>query len=126
MVIEHAERLGLSQLHQLRGRVGRDKKYMYFIFKENLSVLAKQRLKIIYENQDGFLIAENDLKIRGPGEMIGTRQSGVPGLRIANLVEDADLVKEVSDYSGIVIKNEKLAVQRFVEFWFQDKNYLRI
>jgi len=128
MVIEHAERMGLSQLHQLRGRVGRGvkKSLCILIFKENLSELAKQRLKIIYENQDGFLIAENDLKIRGPGEMIGTRQSGVPGLRIANLVEDADLVKEVSDYSGNAIKSNKLAAQRFVEFWFQDKNYLRI
>jgi len=128
MVIEHAERMGLSQLHQLRGRVGRGvkKSLCILIFKENLSELAKQRLKIIYENQDGFLIAENDLKIRGPGEMIGTRQSGVPGLRIANLVEDADLVKEVSDYSGNAIKSKKLAAQRFVEFWFQDKNYLRI
>jgi len=128
MVIEHAERMGLSQLHQLRGRVGRGvkKSICILIFKENLSELAKQRLKIIYENQDGFLIAENDLKIRGPGEMIGTRQSGVPGLRIANLVEDADLVKEVSDYSGNAIKSKKLAAQRFVEFWFQDKNYLRI
>ena len=128
MVIEHAERMGLSQLHQLRGRVGRGvkKSICILIFKENLSELAKQRLKIIYENQDGFLIAENDLKIRGPGEMIGTRQSGVPGLRIANLVEDADLVKEVSDYSGNAIKSNKLAAQRFVEFWFQDKNYLRI
>jgi ATP-dependent DNA helicase RecG len=58
--------------------------------------------------------------------MIGTRQSGVPGLRIANLIEDADLVKEVSDYSGNAIKSNKLAAQRFVEFWFQDKNYLRI
>ena len=128
MVIEHAERMGLSQLHQLRGRVGRGakKSICILIFKENLSELAKQRLKIIYENQDGFLIAENDLKIRGPGEMIGTRQSGVPGLRIANLVEDADLVKEVSDYSGNAIKSNKPAAQRFVEFWFQDKNYLRI
>ena len=128
MVIEHAERMGLSQLHQLRGRVGRGakKSICILIFKENLSDLAKQRLKIIYENQDGFLIAENDLKIRGPGEMIGTRQSGVPGLRIANLVEDADLVKEVSDYSGNAIKSNKPAAQRFVEFWFQDKNYLRI
>ena len=128
MVIEHAERMGLSQLHQLRGRVGRGakKSTCILIFKENLSDLAKQRLKIIYENQDGFLIAENDLKIRGPGEMIGTRQSGVPGLRIANLVEDADLVKEVSDYSGNAIKSNKPAAQRFVEFWFQDKNYLRI
>ena len=128
MVIEHAERMGLSQLHQLRGRVGRGakKSTCILIFKENLSELAKQRLKIIYENQDGFLIAENDLKIRGPGEMIGTRQSGVPGLRIANLVEDADLVKEVSDYSGNAIKSNKPAAQRFVEFWFQDKNYLRI
>ena len=128
MVIEHAERMGLSQLHQLRGRVGRGakKSTCILIFKENLSELAKQRLKIIYENQDGFLIAENDLKIRGPGEMIGTRQSGVPGLRIANLVEDADLVKEVSDYSGNAIKSNKTAAQRFVEFWFQDKNYLRI
>ena len=128
IVIEHAERMGLSQLHQLRGRVGRGakKSTCILIFKENLSELAKQRLKIIYENQDGFLIAENDLKIRGPGEMIGTRQSGVPGLRIANLVEDADLVKEVSDYSGNAIKSNKPAAQRFVEFWFQDKNYLRI
>ncbi len=128
MVIEHAERMGLSQLHQLRGRVGRGakKSICILIFKENLSELAKQRLKIIYENQDGFLIAENDLKIRGPGEMIGTRQSGVPGLRIANLVEDADLVKEVSDYSGNAIKSNKPAAQKFVEFWFQDKNYLRI
>ena len=128
MVIEHAERMGLSQLHQLRGRVGRGakKSICILIFKENLSELAKQRLKIIYENQDGFLIAENDLKIRGPGEMIGTRQSGVPGLRIANLIEDADLVKEVSDYSGNAIKSNKPAAQRFVEFWFQDKNYLRI
>lgn len=128
MVIEHAERMGLSQLHQLRGRVGRGakKSICILIFKENLSELAKQRLKIIYENQDGFLIAENDLKIRGPGEMIGTRQSGVPGLRIANLIEDADLVKEVNDYSGNAIKSNKLAAQRFVEFWFQDKNYLRI
>ena len=128
MVIEHAERMGLSQLHQLRGRVGRGakKSTCILIFKENLSELAKQRLKIIYENQDGFLIAENDLKIRGPGEMIGTRQSGIPGLRIANLVEDADLVKEVSDYSGNAIKSNKPAAQKFVEFWFQDKNYLRI
>ena len=128
MVIEHAERMGLSQLHQLRGRVGRGvkKSICILIFKENLSELAKQRLKIIYENQDGFLIAENDLKIRGPGEMIGTRQSGVPGLRIANLVEDADLVKEVSDYSGNAINSNKPAAQKFVEFWFQDKNYLRI
>ena len=128
MVIEHAERMGLSQLHQLRGRVGRGakKSICILIFKENLSELAKQRLKIIYENQDGFLIAENDLKIRGPGEMIGTRQSGVPGLRIANLIEDADLVKEVSDYSGNAIKSNKPAAHRFVEFWFQDKNYLRI
>lgn len=128
MVIEHAERMGLSQLHQLRGRVGRGakKSICILIFKENLSDLAKQRLKIIYENQDGFLIAENDLKIRGPGEMIGTRQSGVPGLRIANLIEDADLVKEVSDYSGNAIKSNKPAAQKFVEFWFQDKNYLRI
>ena len=128
MVIEHAERMGLSQLHQLRGRVGRGakKSTCILIFKENLSELAKQRLKIIYENQDGFLIAENDLKIRGPGEMIGTRQSGVPGLRIANLIEDADLVKEVSDYSGNAIKSNKSEAHRFVEFWFQDKNYLRI
>jgi len=128
IVIEHAERMGLSQLHQLRGRVGRGakKSVCILIFKENLSELAKERLKIIYENQDGFLIAENDLKIRGPGEIIGTRQSGIPGLRIANLIEDADLVKEVSDYSEVAIKANKLAAQRFVEIWFQDKNYLRI
>ena len=128
IIIEHAERMGLSQLHQLRGRVGRGSKKStcILIFKDNLSDLAKERLKIIYENQDGFLIAENDLKIRGPGEMIGTRQSGVPGLKIANLIEDADLVKEVSDYSRMIIEDNKLEAQQFIEFWFKDKNYLRI
>ena len=83
MVIEHAERMGLAQLHQLRGRVGRGaaESVCVLLFAEPLSELAKARLKVIYEHTDGFEIARQDLNIRGPGEFLGARQSGVPMLR---------------------------------------------
>ncbi|WP_260253429.1 helicase-related protein, partial [Neisseria meningitidis] len=90
MVIEHAERMGLAQLHQLRGRVGRGaaESVCVLLFAEPLSELAKARLKVIYEHTDGFEIARQDLNIRGPGEFLGARQSGVPMLRFAKLEED--------------------------------------
>ncbi len=95
MVIEHAERFGLAQLHQLRGRVGRGSaaSTCILLFADKLSDTAKQRLKVIYETTDGFVIAREDLRIRGPGELLGPRQSGVPGLRYANIEEDIDLVE---------------------------------
>ncbi|AZN35578.1 ATP-dependent DNA helicase RecG [Iodobacter ciconiae] len=96
MVIEHAERMGLSQLHQLRGRVGRGAhaSLCVLLYTTPLGELAKSRLRVIYENTDGFEIARQDMEIRGPGELAGVRQSGVPMLRFADLEKDADLLEE--------------------------------
>ncbi len=95
MVIEDAERFGLSQLHQLRGRVGRGKEQSYccLVGGNNLSEVARERLGIMEKTSDGFAIAEADLRIRGPGEFLGTRQSGVPGLSMADLARDLDLLE---------------------------------
>ena len=93
MIIEHAERFGLAQLHQLRGRVGRnnEESYCILLHKENINDTAKKRLNIMTETNDGFLIAEEDLKIRGPGDHIGTKQSGLPNLNIAT-INDYDIL----------------------------------
>jgi ATP-dependent DNA helicase RecG len=91
MVIEHAERFGLAQLHQLRGRVGRGsgQSTCILLFEEPLSELARERLKTLYETDDGFEVARRDLSIRGPGEFLGLRQSGVPSLRYCDFQRDA-------------------------------------
>jgi len=95
MVIEHAERFGLSQLHQLRGRVGRShlQSYCILVADWRLSDEAKQRLAIMQETNDGFRIAEEDLEIRGPGEFMGTRQSGLPEFHVANLIMDLGILE---------------------------------
>lgn len=95
MIIEHAERFGLSQLHQLRGRIGRgqEKGVCVLLYQNPLSENGKARLKTMHETTDGFVIAMRDLEIRGPGEFLGTRQSGNPMLRFANLNEDIDLIE---------------------------------
>ncbi len=95
IVIEHAERFGLAQLHQLRGRVGRGSvaATCILLFGDKLSDTGKARLKVIYQHTDGFEIAREDLRIRGPGELLGPRQSGVPGLRYANIETDMDIVE---------------------------------
>jgi ATP-dependent DNA helicase RecG len=96
MVIEHAERFGLSQLHQLRGRVGRgaEKSFCVLLASEKQTSVARERLGIMEETNDGFRIAEKDLEIRGPGEVMGTRQSGLPTFRIGNLVRDVLILEE--------------------------------
>jgi ATP-dependent DNA helicase RecG len=96
MVIEHAERFGLSQLHQLRGRVGRgaEQSYCVLLASEKKTSVARERLGIMEETSDGFRIAEKDLEIRGPGEVMGTRQSGLPTFRIGNLVRDVQILEE--------------------------------
>ena len=95
MVVEHAERFGLSQLHQLRGRVGRgaEQSYCVLLASDKQTEVARERLGIMEETNDGFKIAEKDLGIRGPGEIMGTRQAGLPEFRIANLVRDLDILQ---------------------------------
>ncbi|MEO6724506.1 MAG: DNA helicase RecG, partial [Blastocatellia bacterium] len=95
MLIEHAERFGLSQLHQLRGRVGRGAAESFCILLAQFSKTkeAQERLKIMEQTTDGFKIAEKDLEIRGPGEVMGTRQSGLPEFRIANIVRDQKILE---------------------------------
>ena len=105
MLIENAERFGLSQLHQLRGRVGRGKHQSYCILvSDSKNKVTKKRLQIMEESTDGFVIAETDLKLRGPGEFFGTKQHGLPEMKIANLYTDANVLKEVQGCVGQLLK----------------------
>ncbi|QEN07959.1 ATP-dependent DNA helicase RecG [Oceanispirochaeta crateris] len=116
MVIEHAERFGLSALHQLRGRVGRSEKqsYAFLIYSNNLTEEGKQRLRVMMENSDGFVIAEEDLKLRGPGEIAGVRQSGYMKFRIADMIRDSDvLLKARQDVMSILEKDPDLKSPEF-------------
>jgi ATP-dependent DNA helicase RecG len=119
MVIEHAERSGLSQLHQLRGRVGRGaaKSTCILLYQNKLSETARARLKVIFESNDGFAIAQADLHLRGPGEFLGTRQSGVPMLKIADLDRDADLLETAKNMADKLIKEYPQAVEKHLERW---------
>ena len=108
IVIEHAERFGLSQLHQLRGRVGRGKEAStcLLLYKTPIGETARARLSIMRETNDGFLIAEEDLRLRGEGEILGTRQSGTPGFRIADAGTQADLLETARDDARLVLETE--------------------
>jgi ATP-dependent DNA helicase RecG len=111
MVIENAERFGLAQLHQLRGRIGRGREAStcILLYKEPLGEMSKARLKVIRETTDGFQIAEEDLKLRGEGDVLGTRQSGLPGYRIARPVVHAQLIAEAREQAtSIMRENPKL------------------
>lgn len=123
MVIEHSERFGLSQLHQLRGRVGRGSKASYCIalFGEKLSQEGKQRLKIFRETTDGFVIAKKDLELRGPGEFLGSRQSGVPLLRFASFEEDSELVDKAKELAKKWIANNDPRAETHASRWFESK-----
>ena len=124
MVIENAERMGLSQLHQLRGRVGRGslKSTCILLFQKKLSELARQRLKVIFENTDGFIIAQEDLNIRGPGEFLGVRQSGVPMLRIANLNRDFKLLEEAKVIADQLLEDYPEASHLHLKRWLSHAN----
>lgn len=119
MVIEHAERMGLSQLHQLRGRVGRGttKSTCILLYQNKLSETARARLKVIFESNDGFAIAQADLQIRGPGELLGVRQSGVPMLKIADLERDVDLLETAKKMADQLLKNYPAEVENHLERW---------
>jgi len=109
MVIEHAERFGLSQLHQLRGRVGRgaEQSFCVLLASEKRTAVAKERLGIMEETNDGFRIAEKDLEIRGPGEVMGTRQSGVPTFRVGNLVRDVRILEEARNEADYYLSSAR-------------------
>lgn len=115
MVIEQAERFGLSQLHQLRGRVGRGaaKSFCFLVYAENLTQTAKERLRIMRETEDGFVIAEKDLELRGGGEILGTRQSGMPTFRLADITLHGDLLVAARDDTKLILqRDEKLESER--------------
>lgn len=126
MVIEHAERMGLSQLHQLRGRVGRGaaKSTCILLYQNKLSETARARLKVIYESNDGFAIAQADLHIRGPGELLGVRQSGVPMLKIADLERDVDLLQAAKNQADNLLKNYPAAVEKHLDRWMSSAGEL--
>ncbi|MEY3798642.1 MAG: hypothetical protein RLZZ572_823 [Pseudomonadota bacterium] len=119
MVIEHAERMGLSQLHQLRGRVGRGaaKSTCILLYQNKLSEMASARLKVIFESSDGFAIAQADLNLRGPGEFLGLRQSGVPMLKIADLNRDTDLLEYAKNQAEALLNDYPSAVEQHLDRW---------
>ena len=120
MIIENAERFGLSQLHQLRGRVGRGTKESFCILmhSENLSEISKERLKIITETSDGFSIAESDLKLRGPGDILGLSQTGLPSFTFYDLLSNKELQNEADKYAKEIIKLPVESQRKIIERWF--------
>ena len=119
MIVENAERLGLSQLHQLRGRVGRgsEASSCVLLYQPPLSQMARQRLETMRQTNDGFVIAEKDLELRGPGELLGTRQTGLADFRIADLARDADLLPEVHRIGEILMRQAPEVADAVVARW---------
>ena len=126
MDIEHAERFGLAQLHQLRGRVGRGsaESVCILIYAQPLSQTGRERLKVIYENTDGFEIARADLRIRGPGEFVGARQSGLPLLRYASLEDDTDLIDPAREWAERMLHDMPEASERLMKRWLGGREAL--
>jgi len=119
MIIENPERLGLAQLHQLRGRVGRGsvESHCVLMYSSPLSKTAQMRLAVLRDSNDGFFIAEKDLEIRGPGELLGTKQTGVADLKIADLVRDAYLIDEVKNFADYIWREHQSNALRLIERW---------
>jgi len=119
MIIEHAERFGLAQLHQLRGRVGRGaaEAVCVLLYQSPAGETARKRLKVIFENTDGFMIAHEDLRMRGPGEYLGARQSGEPLLRFADLNEDADLLEAARAAAETLLADHRDLAEGHLQRW---------
>jgi len=123
MIVENAERLGLAQLHQLRGRVGRgaEKSACVLMYQSPLSDSAKQRLDILRQSHDGFMIAEKDLELRGPGEILGTQQTGIADMKIANIVRDSYLLKEAGYYSSKLLESSETSQNALISRWIDEE-----
>jgi ATP-dependent DNA helicase RecG len=119
MVIENAERMGLAQLHQLRGRVGRGEaeSTCVLLYRAPLSQLARERLATLRDSNDGFEIAQKDLELRGPGELLGTRQTGLAELKVANLVRDADLLSDVRQTAETLLHENAASIVPLRQRW---------
>jgi ATP-dependent DNA helicase RecG len=122
MIIENAERMGLSQLHQLRGRVGRGaaQSSCVLLYRPPLGQLARSRLAVLRETNDGFVVAQRDLELRGPGELLGTRQTGLPQYRIADLLRDADLMPKVRSTAETLRRESPQLADAIVRRWVGD------
>ena len=119
MIIENAERLGLAQLHQLRGRVGRGStaSHCILLYKTPLSAKAKKRLEVMRKTNDGFVIAKEDLNMRGPGEVLGTKQTGDVSFRIADLQRDTDLLEVIHQQAGAFLQQHSEKADRLIQRW---------
>jgi ATP-dependent DNA helicase RecG len=129
ILVEHAERFGLAQLHQLRGRVGRgtEASTCVLLYRAPLSQLARERLKVIRETTDGFEIARRDLALRGPGELLGTRQTGLAQLRVADLMRDADLLPRVQEAAEVLLASYPQNIEALAARWIgADERYGRV
>ena len=126
MIIENPERLGLAQLHQLRGRVGRGsvESHCVLMYQSPLSKTANKRLAVLRESNDGFYIAQQDLEIRGPGELLGTKQTGLADLKIADLIRDAELIPQVQNIANHLWEQYPANAQAIVNRWLGNKEYL--
>lgn len=122
MIIENSERLGLSQLHQLRGRVGRgaEQSSCVLLYTSPIGELAKQRLAIMRKTNDGFLIAEKDLELRGPGEVLGTRQTGMLQFRVADLGRDQQLLDLIPEAASQILTDNPVQADRLIQRWIGD------
>ena len=119
MVIENAERMGLAQLHQLRGRVGRGQhaSSCLLLYRAPLSSLARERLAVMRQTNDGFEVARRDLELRGPGELLGTRQTGLAQMRVADLLRDADLLPRVQIAAETMLRDWPSNVEPLIRRW---------
>lgn len=123
MIIENAERLGLSQLHQLRGRVGRGStaSFCVLMYKPPLGKISQKRLQVLRDSQDGFVISEKDLEIRGPGEVLGTKQTGIAEFRIANLMRDRRMIPTVQHYARELIQKYPDVAESLIKRWLNNR-----
>jgi len=123
MIIENPERLGLAQLHQLRGRVGRGAvaSHCVLLYKAPLSQTATKRLGVLRDSNDGFVIAQKDLEIRGPGEVLGTKQTGLADLKIADLIRDQHLIAPTQKLASHVYQQVPQNVDAIIHRWIGDR-----